>query len=66
MIRSKNRLAELANRRVVLNSQIYILEHKRDYNSEYLSSLSDEEETCLYYLHEELRDLELTISRLSE
>ena len=66
MNRLSNRLAKLAKRRTVLNSQIYVLEHKRDYNSDYLTQFSDEEETCLYYLHEELSDLELTIARLSK
>ena len=66
MTRLSNRLAKLAERRTILNSQIYVLEHKRDYNSGYLSPFSDEEETCLYYLHEELSDLELTIARLSK
>ena len=66
MNRLSNRLAKLAKRRDVLNSQIYVLEHKRDYNSDYLSPFSDEEKTCLYYLHEELSDLELTINRLSK
>lgn len=62
MTRLENKMAKLAIRRDVINSQIYVLEN-RQFDPDW--PLSYEEETCLYYLHHELSDLELTIARLA-